>query len=270
MESPSPSPSEPLPAILGGSIGGALVLGILALWCWRKSPDPRRPAGRSAGLPTYEHAVAPPPATCLPRDDAPKLSEPRSKDDDEVDAGIARGTAVIVSGTKSQSQAPQAIEDITSELTLTSGHDAGVTGEGSTGPSGAIEDMAMEPALTSRHEAGAPEEGHMGRRAAVKDALRLVVDSAQVIAERSSMPFVAEIAGFLSVLANLSLDFGDNEQSMPKTIRWCGSMLEMLQESNIHAVSTQGSVEFFVLAPPRTLRGGSSSTGNSFFGVQGI
>ncbi|CAN0156538.1 unnamed protein product [Scytosiphon promiscuus] len=229
-----PSESESLPAILGGSISGALFIGGLALCLWRqrkrrksKSADPSRPAAAgSAELPTYDQVAAVPSAPFPPEGNAPEVTERPSERDAMVESGIAPGTMVVVSATKPRSQPPQAIED----EAIGSGPMSQATGPALTSPTG--------PAPTSKHERGSTGQRRSGRRAAVQDALRLVVDSAQAIAERSSMPFVAEIAGFLAVLANLSRDFGDNEQSMPKTIRWCGSMLEILRESNIHADSS--------------------------------
>ncbi|CAB1119627.1 unnamed protein product [Ectocarpus sp. CCAP 1310/34] len=88
--------------------------------------------------------------------------------------------------------------------------------------------------LTSLSEDEPIGEGCGGRISVMKDALSAVVDSARAVAEKSSMPFVPEIASFLAVLASLCSNFGGNEQNMPRTVRWCGSMLEMLDQSSIH------------------------------------
>lgn len=89
------------------------------------------------------------------------------------------------------------------------------------------------------------KEGREGRSEAVKDALDAVIVSAQAIAESSSIPFVPQIAAFLVVLAKLSSDFGDNEDNMPKTVRWCGSMLKILDKSSIHTVVNEVSFWFW-------------------------
>ena len=64
-------------------------------------------------------------------------------------------------------------------------------------------------------------------------ALQVVVGFAHAVASRTSVPLVAEIAGFLGMLANLSKDTIDNVSGMPKTIQWCRSMLEVLDCSHL-------------------------------------
>ena len=65
------------------------------------------------------------------------------------------------------------------------------------------------------------------------DALQVMVGSAHAVASRTSVPLVAEIAGFLGMLANLSKDVVDNVSGIPKTIQWCRSMLEILDCSHL-------------------------------------
>ena len=74
------------------------------------------------------------------------------------------------------------------------------------------------------------------RGAAVKDALGFLVGAARDLAGSSSIPFVPEIATLLSMLAGLCSDLDDNGKSMPKTVRWCESMLNILDKSNLHNV----------------------------------
>ena len=66
--------------------------------------------------------------------------------------------------------------------------------------------------------------------------------AARDLAGSSSIPFVPEIATLLSVLAGLCADLEDNEKNMPKTVRWCQTMLSILDKSNLHKVVDKVSV----------------------------
>ena len=68
---------------------------------------------------------------------------------------------------------------------------------------------------------------------ALMDVLEVVLGSAHAVASRTSVPLVAEIAGFLGMLAKLSKDVDDNVSGMPKTVQWCRSMLEILDRSHL-------------------------------------
>lgn len=66
--------------------------------------------------------------------------------------------------------------------------------------------------------------------------LRLVMESAFFVAENWSLPLVAEIATLIGVLANLSANYLETERNMPKTVRWCASMLKIIESSDINQV----------------------------------
>ena len=94
------------------------------------------------------------------------------------------------------------------------------------------------PSPTSLLEEGSSETGAAVEDASIKrhalmDALQVVVGSAHAVASRTSVPLVAEIAGFLGMLAKLSKDADDNVSGMPKTIQWCRSMLDILDRSHL-------------------------------------
>ena len=94
------------------------------------------------------------------------------------------------------------------------------------------------PSPTSLLEEGSSETGAAVEDASIKkhalmDALQVVVGSAHAVASRTSFPLVAEIAGFLGMLAKLSKDADDNVSGMPKTIQWCRSMLDILDRSHL-------------------------------------
>lgn len=104
------------------------------------------------------------------------------------------------------------------------------------------------------------DEACKRRDAGVRDELGSLLGAAQAIAESSSIPFVPEIAKFLAVLANLSSDLEDNMENMPKTVRWCGSMLNILHGSSLDTVvSKVGSCVHILVWVVLTGRVGSTN-----------
>lgn len=188
----SGSSAPSIGATIGGVAGGALLLCGLVIFVVRKKRkrQPAKPpaAGNSSSpgvLPTHADVAAnsKEPATDAYREIRPgmfKLVSPTA-------AGVAPAPVAAVDRQASSSPEEPNNDQVATRSTTVS-------------TSGA----------ESSQEDGTP---------AVIDALHFVVNSAQAIAERSSLPLVPEIAAFLGVLANLFKDFADNKQNMPKTIR---------------------------------------------------
>lgn len=195
-----------LGAIIGGAVGGVLLFGAMIIFfLWRRAPSLSRDTSHKKAAATD-----------------------RTSTHDEECGATQSSASVAIADLMDEPEPVLLLNDVPK-------------------PDWAADDQVEcgDRTMTASALSLTEEENYSRRKPSpppIMDAFRLVVDSAQAVAERSSLPLVAEIANFIGVLANLSKDFGDNQESMPKTIRWCSSMLEILDSSNLREVCALGYV----------------------------
>ena len=246
-------PSEvPVVSVIGG-VAGALVIAFLIAAVWWKCRRQRQSAGdyeKNNSLPTTGEAIL---STCfkttpVPRapvncseissdapvlPSAPSVLSPGVKVSRKVEKTLDGQTALVSVRRERKMDAKE--EDVESanegniaELLHERGNTFSQTriqGPRKTSTS------SLRKRWSSKISAAVDDES--AKNHALMDALEVVLGSAHAVASRTSVPLVAEIAGFLGMLAKLSKDVDDNVSGMPKTVQWCRSMLEILEGSHL-------------------------------------
>ena len=216
-----------IPLVNVGGVGGALVIASLIAAVMWYGQQQRRSAG------DYESKTLPTTRLTIPSTTAPGASSSVVKVPRIVKEIMGRRTSVAKVGRArkrdgKEEEAGSVNEEKRAELLHERGKAPWRLG---------IQDP-QKPSTPLLLDGGSSETDAAVEDASIKkhalmDALQVVVGSAHAVASRTSVPLVAEIAGFLGMLAKLSKDADDNVSGMPKTIQWCRSMLEILDRSHL-------------------------------------